>query len=94
MRTTYTADEVHALLYAAYIRGRYDADINELRGTWAEHDEPRATREQRVAQRLAEMDDAARVRAAREGRPYRLYTGGPVDWETGRPICNHLRSAA
>lgn len=94
MRDTYTAAEVHTLLYAAYNRGRYDADINELRGTWAEHDEPRATREQRVARRLAEMDATARARAARDGRPYRIYPGGPVDWETGRPVRNNLRSAA
>lgn len=94
MRTTYTADEVHALLYAAYVRGRYDADINELRGTWAEHDEPHATREQRVQQRLAEMEQTARARAAREGRPYRPHPGGPVDFETGRPVRTNLRSAA
>lgn len=97
MRQTYTANEVHALLFAAYSRGRFDADINDLRGTWAEHDEPRATHEQRVAARLEEMDLAARAQAAREGRPYRLYPGGGlgVDWETGRPIRNeHLRSAA
>ncbi|MGK5737253.1 hypothetical protein [Micromonospora sp. URMC 103] len=94
MKTTYTAAEVHALLYAAYVRGRYDADINDLHGTWTEMAEPRATREMRVAQRLAEMEAAGRARAARDGRPYRIHPGGPVDWETGRPTRNQLRSAA
>jgi hypothetical protein len=95
MHQTYSANEVHALLYAAYLRGRYDADINDLHGTWTEMAEPRATREQRVTARLDEMDRAARARAARDGRPYRIHPGGPVDWETGRPIRNQqLRSAA
>lgn len=31
------------------------------------------------------MDQAARTRAAREGRTYRPYQGGPVDWHTGDP---------
>ena len=93
MRTTYSANEVHALLYTAYLRGRYDADINDVRGTWAEHDEPKATREQRVTARLEQMDRDARARAAREGRPYRIYLGGEVDFETGRPV-RHLEVAA
>ncbi|WP_431926933.1 hypothetical protein [Micromonospora wenchangensis] len=78
----YTASDLLAVATAAYLRGRYDADINDLRGTWAEMAEPRATREQRVAARLAEMDHTARIRAAREGRPYRIYRGGPVTWDT------------
>lgn len=78
--------EVHALLYSAYILGRYDADLNDLHGTWAEHREPRATREQRVAARLEEMDQAARRDARRNGRPYRIHPGGPVDWHTGQPV--------
>ncbi|MET8265959.1 hypothetical protein ABZU92_18425 [Micromonospora arida] len=82
----YTAEEAFDLARTAYLRGRYDADINELRGTWAEHSEPQATREQRVAARLEEMDRAARSRAERDGRPYRIYRGGPVDFETGRPV--------
>ncbi|WP_430497864.1 hypothetical protein ACQRWP_23835 [Micromonospora trifolii] len=89
----YDADQVHALIFAAYVRGRYDADVNELHGTWAEHREPRATREQRVQARLDEMDRAARARAEREGRPYRIYPGGPVDFETGRPV-RRLETAA
>ncbi|SCL21136.1 hypothetical protein [Micromonospora aurantiaca (nom. illeg.)] len=82
----YTAEEVLAVATAAYLRGRYDRDVLELRGTWAEHDEPRATRERLIAERLAEMDQAARTRAAREGRTYRPYPGGPVDWHTGDPV--------
>lgn len=89
----WTGEQVLELVSAAYLRGRFDTDINELRGTWVEMAEPRATREQRVAARLAEMDTKARIRAAREGRPYRIYRGGPVDWETGWPV-RHLEVAA
>lgn len=79
--------EVHALVYAAYVRGRYDADLHDLHGTWAEHREPRATREQRVAQRIAEMEQhAERVSAALGRPPGWTYPGGPVDWETGAPV--------
>lgn len=85
MPPLYTAEEVLTIAVAAYLQGRYDRDVLELRGTWAEHEEPRATRERLVAARLAEMDQAARARAAREGRPYRLYRGGPVQWDTGAP---------
>lgn len=81
----WTGEQVLELVRTAYLRGRYDADINELRGTWIEMAEPRATRERRVADRLADMDSRACAAAAREGRPYRIYRGGPVDWETGRP---------
>lgn len=93
VKHTFSADEVRALLYAAYVHGRHQADVNELHATWAEKREPRLTREQRVAARLDEMDRAARHRAAREGRPYRIHPGGPVDWETGRPV-GHLEVAA
>jgi hypothetical protein len=93
MTQTYSADEVHALIFAAYERGRYDADVNELHGTWLEYAEPRAAREQRVRARLAEMDRAAEVAAARAGRPYRIYRGGPVDWDTGESV-RHLGIAA
>ncbi|MEO3929263.1 hypothetical protein ABGB07_36240 [Micromonosporaceae bacterium B7E4] len=86
MRDSYSATEVHALLYDAYTRGRYDADLNELRGTWTEMAEPRAGREQRVQARLDDMDRAARAAAARAGRPYVVYRGGPVDFETGQPV--------
>jgi hypothetical protein len=86
MTQTYSANEVHALLFAAYERGRYDRDVNELHGTWLEMAEPCATREQRMQARLAEMDRAAQVAAARAGRPYRIYSGGPVDFETGEPV--------
>ncbi|MEW2386458.1 hypothetical protein AB0873_30990 [Micromonospora sp. NPDC047707] len=56
----YTAEQVLAIAIEAYPRGRYDADVNEPRGTWAD----RANREQRVAARLADMD-----RGPRPGRP-------------------------
>lgn len=86
MAQLYTAEEVLAIASAAYLRGRYDRDVNDLRGTWTEHAEPRATRDRLIADRLAEMDRAGRARAEREGRPYRPHPGGPVDWDTGAPI--------
>lgn len=91
MRTTFTADEVYTLLAHYYLRGRHDADINELRATWAEQ-EPLLTRERRVAARIAVMEAAA---ARQPWNTWRgQYPGGHVDFETGRPIRNHLRSAA
>lgn len=94
---SYTADQVLSLTRAAYERGRFDADVNELNAAWAEHQEPRLTREMRVAARLAEMQRHAVRIAAALGRPagYR-YRGGPVDWQTGMPLgsaCAWLRSA-
>jgi hypothetical protein len=93
----YTADQVLGLTLAAYERGRFDAEVNELHATWAEYDEPQLTREQRVAARTAEMKRSADRVAAELGRPagYR-YRGGPVDWQTGMPLgsaCAWLRSA-
>lgn len=91
---TYTDEQLLDLVLDAYTRGRHDADVNELHATWAEHDEPRATREQRVTARLDQMDRDARARAEREGRPYRIYRGGPVDWQTGRPVRHLVEVAA
>lgn len=84
MRDTYIAAEVRALLYAAYIHGRHDADLNELRATWVEKREPRITRERRVAGRIADMEQAA---ARQPWNTWRgQYPGGSVDFETGRPV--------
>ena len=91
MKQTYSADEVRALLFAAYTHGRYDADINELQATWAERREPGFTRERRVARRTADMTAAA------ERQPWNTwrgqYPGGPVDFETGKPV-RHLGAVA
>jgi hypothetical protein len=87
MRQTYTANEVRALLYTAYIHGRHEADINELQAIWAEKREPRLTRERRVAARIAEMEAAAARINAELGRPPGYeYRGGPVVWATGAPL--------
>ena len=64
----------------AYERG----ELAEMEATWKPL--ARKTYEQQVTARMAEMDRAARARAAREGRPYRPHPGGPVDWETGEPV--------
>ncbi|MFE0532037.1 hypothetical protein ACFW0V_30990 [Micromonospora parva] len=86
----YTAEQVLAIAADAYARGRYDRDLNELHGTWTQMAEPVATREERVDARLAEMEQHARAQAQREGRPYRIHPGGPVDWETGAPTTTEV----
>lgn len=52
------------------------------------------TREQRIAGRIADMEKHADELNRRLGRPtgYR-YTGGPVDWNTGRPLTSNNRTA-
>jgi len=85
----YTSAQVAYLLHLAYESGRTAAageDLAEAVACWAEHPLPRITRAQRVAQRIAEMEAAARRWWAEQGRTYQEYRGGPVDWETGRPI--------
>lgn len=88
MRTvgTYTAAQVLDLVTAAYERGRFDGDLNELAALGATHDEPRLTWEARVAARVAANVAYYERLNADLGRPagYR-YRGGPVDWETGMP---------
>ena len=79
----YSAADVLGVAMDYYARGRHDADVCELIATWAERDVPRATRAGRIAGRVAEMRQAAERVAEREGRVYREYLGGPVDWETG-----------
>lgn len=93
---TFTRDQVAYLISLAYQAGRRHAaadDLAEMVGCWQEYAEAPRTREQRVADRMAEMDRLARIRAAREGRPYRIHPGGPVDWDTGRPV-RRLEAAA
>lgn len=85
----YTSAQVAYLIHLAYESGRAAAageDLAETVACWAEHPLPRITRTARIAQRMAEMEAAARRRAEQEGREYQEYRGGPVDWETGRPI--------
>lgn len=77
----WTDEQVAYLIALAYQTGRihgYAEDLAETLGTWREHAAPaRLTRAQRIQARLAE--------AERLYGPAR-YTGGPVDWETGRPL--------
>lgn len=93
---TYDRDEVAYLMHLAYEAGRLHAaaeDHAEVAACWAEFAQPTPTREQRVADRLADMDRVARMQALRQDRPYRIHPGGPVDWATGRPV-RHLEVAA
>lgn len=86
---TFTADQTAYLMALAYDSGRtcaYREDLAEMHSVWEDHADRRRTYEQRVADRMAEMDRSARARAEREGRPYRIHPGGPVDWETGQPV--------
>lgn len=85
---TFTAHQVAYLIALTYDLGRRHAaaeDLAAMAGCWAEYAEPAPTRADRIAAELAEMDDLARRRAEREGRPYQPHPGGPVDWETGLP---------
>ncbi|MFG2165541.1 hypothetical protein [Micromonospora chersina] len=84
-RQTFTRAEVAYLMRLAYDSGRtatYLEDVAELHATWARHPIHRPTAEQRYEQRLTEMG----------GRDV-AYRGGPVDWETGRPV-RHLGAVA
>lgn len=81
---TFTADQVAYLLHLAYESGRtatYLGDLAELYANWEAHrHEWQRTAEQRRAERRAVYDRYA----AESGRP--PYYGGPVDFETGRPL--------
>lgn len=86
---TFTREQVAYLLSLAFesgIRFRSTYAEGELLTSWAEHHVVPPTRAERVAAELAAVERAARLRAEREGRPYRIYRGGPVDWETGAPV--------
>lgn len=86
-RDTFTRAEVAYLMRLAYDSGRtatYLDDIARIHCTWADNAEPRRTYEQRVADELAQIEQ-------QYGPP--RYGGGPVDWETGRPV-RHLEVAA
>lgn len=91
----WTDEEVAVLMLLAFRSGQeatMSAEMAELICLHMDRATVRETYEQAVARRLAEMDAAGRARARREGRPYRVHPGGPVDWHTGRPI-RHLAVA-
>lgn len=85
------AEQIERAAVTAHALGRaYErAELAELAvTTWAPI--ARRTHEQRVAERIAEMEAAAQRVATdlldRYGRVPWTYTGGPVDWDTGRPL--------
>lgn len=77
---TWTDEQVAYLIALAYETGRihgYADDLAETVETWREHVTPaRTTRAQRQAARDAVMRNP----------PPGTYNGGPVDWNTGRPL--------
>lgn len=87
----YTEPQVKYLCAEAYVLGRYhlDEDLAEVQHCWGLHD-PRLTYEKRLANRLAEMAESGTKLAmqllVQHGRAPWPYRGGPVDWETGRPL--------
>jgi hypothetical protein len=89
-RQTFTREQVAYLLRLAYDSGRtaaYVGDLAELHADWARHPLQQVTAVERYADRMAEFEIAAMKVNAALGRPpgYR-YDGGPVDFETGRPL--------
>ena len=87
---TFSREQVAYLMRLAYDSGRtaqYVGDLAELHADWARHPFQRVTAEQRYQERMAEMAACAAQINAELGRPpgYR-YDGGPVDWNTGRPL--------
>lgn len=92
----WTDAEVAVLMLLAFRSGQaatVTAEMAEMICQHLDHATARETYDQAVARRLAEMDAIGRARAEREGRPYRVHPGGPVDWHTGRPL-RHLAVAA
>lgn len=89
-RDTFTRAEAAYLMHLAYLAGgtaRRQGDIAEMTRTWATHPHQRTTAEQRYAERMAQMAASAAQINAELGRPPGYeYHGGPVDWETGRPL--------
>lgn len=75
-----------------YERERIAAATAELDARW--RTAGRKAYEERVAERIALFEMCAARVADRYGRPAGYaYRGGPVDWETGRPV-RHLEAVA
>lgn len=86
---TFTREQVAYLVSLAFESGIRFASTHaqgEMLSSWAQHHAAPPTRAERIAAELAAADRGARLRAEREGRPYRIYRGGPVEWETGAPV--------
>lgn len=84
VQQTFTRAQVGQLIAMAYDSGRtagFRADLAELHSTWEDRAERRKTYEEKVSQRLAEMEHTAEMARIRAGRPVRKhYLGGPVEW--------------
>jgi hypothetical protein len=89
-RELFTRGQVSQLLAMAFDSGRtasYREDLAELHSRWEDATEPRRTYEQRVQQRITQMEEAAEMTRLRAGLPPRdPYLGGPVEWiDDGTP---------
>lgn len=94
---TWTALEVAQVLVDAYEVGRMAErqriidDAAETRAIWSTHQLIRITPEQRIAERIADMEaHAFRAATPRQVPPGHCgsgtYPGGPVDFETGATL--------
>ncbi|MEU4570804.1 hypothetical protein [Micromonospora sp. NPDC023956] len=94
---TFTRDQVAYLMHLAYDSGRtahHLEDVARLHCTGIDNAFLRRTHEQRVADEIADMTARAERLHADMGRPPGYeYRGGPVDWDTGRPV-RHLGAVA
>lgn len=103
----FTREQVAYLIALAYdsgvTQGRGDlaehlehaADMAEVADCWRQHAQPRPTREQRVAQRLADMEAGVQREANRPGRPRPSpSTGWPEVTRPGSAERPRLRVAA
>jgi hypothetical protein len=93
----WTTDQVVYLVALAFesgLRGRLEADLAELHTQWMTNSQRAQTGQERKAALLAYYEACAEKIAAQMGRPAGYaYGGGPVDWETGRPV-RHLQAVA
>lgn len=94
---TYTRAQVAYLMRIAYDAGRtarQREDLAELHTVWDDKAWRRKTHEQIIAERLHDYAQAGERINTRLGRPAGYtHPGGPVDWNTGRPI-RHLTGVA
>lgn len=93
----FTRAQAAYLMRIAYDAGRtarYREDLAELHSTWDGSTWRHKTNEQMVAERLSGYAQAGERINIRLGRPAGYtHPGGPVDWNTGRPV-RHLTGVA
>jgi len=96
-RRTWTDEQVVYLVALAYesgLHGRLEADLAELHTQWMTNAQRAATADERKAARLAYYTEQYAALNERMGRPLGYsYSGGAVDWATGRPV-RHLQAVA